>query len=261
MQAVKLRVKSNIQVSERYWHMVIDSSQLKKTVKPGQFFHIRCKDGYNPFLRRPLSVFSINKEEKTLEFLYLVKGEGTKSLTQIKAGEQVDIFGPLGNGFTLNEHHQTILLVARGVGIATLAALAQEAYVKQIRCIAILSARTYNDLLATSMLEELGVEIYKVTDEDGTSDVENVKQLVDQIIRDNEISGAYTCGSKRLSVLLQNRLANTTIEAEIALEEHMGCAMGVCFACVCDVKEGEQVVSQRVCVEGPVFPLEKVVLV
>jgi dihydroorotate dehydrogenase electron transfer subunit len=78
---------------------------------------------------------------------------------------------------------------------------------------------------------------------------------------ENDIKAAFTCGSKRLSKLLQEVVKEKQIPAQIALEEHMGCAMGVCFACVCDLKEEDNSIhSVRVCKEGPVFELAKVVL-
>ncbi|MBO8162160.1 MAG: dihydroorotate dehydrogenase electron transfer subunit [Brevibacillus sp.] len=260
MKAVRLQVISNKQVSQRYWHMVVDSSLLGETVMPGQFFHIRCADEYYPFLRRPLSIYRINKREQTLEFLYLVKGLGTKRMTEIAPGAEVDVFGPLGKGFTLHDSWDTILLLARGVGIATLAALAQEAAEKGIRCVAVLSARSRNDLLATETLQGFGAEVYKVTEEEGTSDVEHVREIIHAIMAKNDIKAAYVCGSKRLSLLLKEIVREKRIPAEIALEEHMGCAMGVCFACVCDLQEEEGLRTVRVCREGPVFPLEKVVI-
>lgn len=260
MQATKLKVLSNVQVSSRYWHMVVDMSKLQQRVEPGQFFHILCSDEYVPFLRRPFSVYRVNGSEGTLEFLYLVKGLGTKRLTQIAEGGTVDVFGPLGRGFTLQEDWDCILLLARGVGIATLAALAQHAAEKGVRTVAILSARTRNDLLAAETLQQLGTDVYNVTEEEGTSDVGNVRELIYEILEKHSIKAAYTCGSKRLARLLQDIAVTRNIPSEIALEEHMGCAMGVCFACVCDVKEDGLVRPVRVCREGPVFPLEKVVI-
>jgi dihydroorotate dehydrogenase electron transfer subunit len=261
MKAEKRKVLSNQQVSERYWHMIVDASDTQITAKPGQFFNVLCGESYYPLLRRPFSIYRINKDSSTLEFLYLVKGIGTQHLAAIQAGEAVDIFGPLGTGFTLREDGGTILMLARGVGIATLAALAQEAAEQGVRSVAILSARTANDLLAAEALQGFGAEVYKVTDEDGSSDVGHVRQLIERIMREHSISAAYTCGSKRLSMLLQEIAAEKDIFAEIALEENMGCAMGVCFACVCDIQDKDGATrSVRVCKEGPVFALEQVVL-
>jgi dihydroorotate dehydrogenase electron transfer subunit len=240
--------------------MKVDTSSISETVEPGQFFNLLCSDSIYPFLRRPLSVYRIDSKNKTLEFLYLVKGLGTKKMTELKAGGHVDIFGPLGTGFQLKPSEHNLLLVARGVGIATLAALAYKAVEENKQVIAILSARSQNDLLAADYLTSIGVKVYKVTDDQGTSDVKEVEKLLNRLLAENEIHSLYTCGSKRLSRLMQQIAIREGLPGEIALEEHMGCAMGVCFACVCNIKDGNETKSVRVCVEGPVFPLEQVVL-
>ncbi|MFB5664116.1 dihydroorotate dehydrogenase electron transfer subunit [Alteribacillus sp. HJP-4] len=256
-----LKVLSNVQVSARYWHMTLDTSRVQETIKPGQFFHVRCSDEYTPFLRRPFSIYLINKEERTIEFLYLVKGEGTAALTKKESGDTVDLFGPAGKGFQIPEHAKEILLLARGVGIATLAALAQEASFQGVHCTAVLSARSKDDLLAADMLKAFGTKVYPVTEEEQTSDVESVERLMHQKMKEKKIDAIYTCGSKRLSKLAQRFADHYNLPGEIALEEHMGCAMGACFACVCDIEEDDgSHKSVRVCIDGPVFPLKKVVL-
>lgn len=260
MKNNKFKILSNTKVSERYWHMEVEAKSIVNEISAGQFFNIKCSGETFPFLRRPFSIYRINKDEGTIEFLYLVKGEGTISLTQMKADEFVELLGPLGEGFELKESWDTILLIARGVGIATLAALAQEAGEKNIKCIAILSARSNNDLLATETLQSLGALVYKVTEEDKTSDVENVEKIINEIILNKNIDAGFTCGSKRLSKLLQRLSEDNNIPSQIALEEHMGCAMGVCYACVCDIVEDGERKSVRVCHNGPVFELDKVVL-
>lgn len=259
MRTYNLNILSNRQVSDRYWHMVVDGSSIQEKVEPGQFFNVRCGQSDFPFLRRPFSIYRIN--EGTLEFLYLVKGAGTKVLTVFNPGETVNLFGPLGVPFSFPEGCRTIFLLARGVGIATLAALAQRATQKGINTIAILSARTNNDLLATETLQGFGAEVYKVTEEDGTSDVNHVRRMVENLTTKHDIDAVYTCGSKRLSVLLQEIAKEKDISGQIALEEHMGCAMGVCYACVCDIEKNGAVQSVKVCKDGPVFPLEEVVLI
>jgi dihydroorotate dehydrogenase electron transfer subunit len=260
MKATKVDVLSNVKVSDRYWHMKVDASEFTDSIMPGQFFNILCAFDTYPFLRRPFSIYRINNDEKTIEFLYLVKGLGTEKLSEVKVGDKIDIFGPLGKGFTLNKEWDTILLVARGVGIATLAALAQEAALQNVKCIAILSARSQNDLLAAETLQGFGAKVIRVTEEDGTSDVENIERLVNELILENNIKAGFTCGSKRLSILMQRLMRDHHLPGQIALEEHMGCAMGVCYACVCDIKEEDGIHSVRVCREGPVFDLDKVVL-
>lgn len=260
METNKLRILINRQVSTRYWHMIVEAPELVNRIDPGQFFNILCGNTALPFLRRPFSIYRVNQHEGTIEFLYLVQGVGTIEMTNLKSGELVDLLGPFGVGFHLEKEWNNLLLLARGVGIATLAALAQEATAQGKKCIAILSARSHDDLLATDVLQSLGADVYKVTEEDGTSDPEQVEQLIERILQEELIDAGFTCGSKRLSKLMQKMSDKHSFPAQIALEEHMACAMGACFACVCNIRDEETIKSVRVCTEGPVFDLSKVVM-
>ncbi|WP_042354177.1 dihydroorotate dehydrogenase electron transfer subunit [Bacillus rubiinfantis] len=261
MNLTKAEILFNQQINRRYWHMKISIPGWDvQDVKPGQFFHIRTVDHVNPLLRRPFSIYRINEKDNTLEFLYLVKGAGTKKLAERQPNQLLDIFGPVGTSFTITEGSKGILLVARGVGIATLSALAFAAGQKGIPCYAILSARSRDDILVEKELQQAGIRTFVVTDEEKTSDPAFVRGLAEEIILRHSIDAVYTCGSRRLSRLMKELSAQYGLFAEIALEEHMGCAMGACFACVCDVVENDEIRTIRICQDGPVLPLQKVVL-
>lgn len=260
MKLTKAEIVSNEQISRRYCHMKIAVPDWSvANVHPGQFFHIRTTDAYSPLLRRPFSIFRTNEGENTLEFLYLVKGAGTKKLAERRPKQLLDILGPLGNTFTIQDGSKGILLIARGVGIATLSALAFAAGRKGLPCYAILSARTKEDILVEKELSKAGVHTFLVHDQDGTSDPAAVKRLSEDIIRRFSIDSVFTCGSKRLSILSKALAEEHQLFAEVALEENMGCAMGACFACVCDIREGNELRTIRICQDGPVLPLKKVV--
>ena len=96
-------VRSNRQINDRYWHLVLDAPAPLYYAVPGQFFHLLCPPttGNDPYLRRPMSVYRVSPEERTIEFLYNVVGMGTRSLSRIKAGDVMSALGPLGVGFTL----------------------------------------------------------------------------------------------------------------------------------------------------------------
>lgn len=261
MKITKAEILSNQWVSRRYCHMKIAIHDWSvAAVKPGQFFHIRTVDSYAPLLRRPFSIYRINEADNTLEFLYLVKGAGTKKLAERKPKQLLDIFGPLGNTFTIPEASKGMLLVARGVGIATLSALAFAAGKKGIPCYAILSARSKEDILVEKELLQAGITTFAVNDEDGTSDPAAVGRLAEELIGRQLVDSVFTCGSKRLAILMKKLAEQHQLFAEIALEEHMGCAMGACYACVCDIQEGDEIRTIRLCQDGPVLPLMKVVL-
>ncbi|MDY0395499.1 dihydroorotate dehydrogenase electron transfer subunit [Virgibacillus halophilus] len=259
MRDYKLTLLSNQQVSTRYWHMILDSSDIQESIEPGQFFNIQSTDhhSYYPLLRRPLSIFLINDD--TLEFLYKVEGAGTTQLTKYAPGKNMQLLGPAGVPFTIDRDCNRILLLARGVGIATLAALAQKAFQKGIEIHSILSARKRDDLLATKTLEKYCKEIYCVTEEDKSSDVENVREIIHHLTKTYNFDAMYTCGSKRLSLLLQELSIESGISGQVALEEYMACGMGVCYSCVCDVKREGMIHTVKSCEDGPVFPLSEVV--
>ncbi|ALC91395.1 dihydrdoorotate oxidase [Bacillus sp. FJAT-18017] len=260
MKLTKAEILSNDYVSRRYCHMKIRIPDWTVAdVKPGQFFHIRTTDDYSPLLRRPFSIYRINNRDNILEFLYLVKGAGTKKLAERKPGELLDILGPLGNTFTLGAGSKGLLLIARGVGIATLSALAYKAGETGIPCYSILSARSREDILVEKELNKAGVITFVVHDGNGSSDPAAVRTLAEEIIRTRQIDAVYTCGSKRLALLTRELAERYMLFSEIALEENMGCAMGACFACVCDIKEGDEIRTIRLCQDGPVLPLKKVV--
>lgn len=260
MKDYNLKILSNKQVSERYWHMILDSNDIKEPINPGQFFNIKSTDNktFYPLLRRPFSIY-LNKKN-TLEFLYKVEGAGTQELSTFKTGDNINILGPAGVPFSIPVNTKKILLLARGVGIATLAALAQKSAQIGLEVYAVLSARKKDDLLATETMERFCKKIIYVTEEEKTSDVSNVRCTVQELFNKHNIDAAYTCGSKRLSKMLQKETNNHDIYSEVALEEYMACGIGVCYSCVCDVKKNGKIHTVKSCEDGPVFSLEEVIL-
>ncbi|WP_223362386.1 dihydroorotate dehydrogenase electron transfer subunit [Sporolactobacillus terrae] len=259
MKLFNAKIIANRPINARYWHMVLDASMLGEHVAPGQFFHLQCGDAQQNPLRRPLSVFHYHQASATLEFLYLVKGSGTQQMAQRRPGDYMNLIGPLGRGFTLPEQG-ALLLIARGVGVATLHALAREARAQNKAVHVLLSARTANDLLTAGALEEIGAVVHTVTDQEGTSDLQQVRQRLEQLIRDEKIGALYSCGSRRLSKLAQDLAEKYHLKGELAIEAHMACGIGDCYACACTIRSQGQLKTARVCSDGPVFPIEQVVI-
>ena len=97
------RVVSNDAVNSEYFHMILEASAGMQEAAPGQFFHLRCPgtSGESPLLRRPMSVYRVDRMHGRVEFLYKVTGAGTRGLATLRRGESLDVFGPLGRGFHL----------------------------------------------------------------------------------------------------------------------------------------------------------------
>lgn len=251
-------VLANRAVNDRYWHLVLAAPAPAVAAEPGQFFHLLCEgDGDDAvFLRRPMSVYRVRAEAGTVEFLYKVQGAGTRAMARLEAGDKFNILGPLGQGFHLEPEWRHILIVARGVGLATLAPLADRARETGVGITAILSAQTRALVMAEDVMREAGAEVIVVTDEDGSSRVANIERLVRERIRAGRGDALFTCGSNRLLMLLQKIGREAGVPGQVALEQQMACGLGMCVCCVRAIRVGKHVEQLRVCRTGPVFDLQ-----
>jgi dihydroorotate dehydrogenase electron transfer subunit len=251
------RVLEHLWVNARYKYLRLACpAPLARSTVAGQFYQIACpvSDAEKPFLRRPMSVYGIGPEEDRIEFLYHVKGLGTRSLERLRCGDTLSIVGPLGRGFSFSADWKRVLLVARGVGLATMAPLVPLAARAGVGITAVLSARSPADLMQQEFLRGAPARVHAVFDADGSSALARVEPLVGRLLAEEQPDMVYTCGSNRLLELLQSK----QVRGEVALEQQMACAMGVCLSCVRLFNEGGDKVFRRVCCEGPVFPLAAV---
>ncbi|WP_068083536.1 dihydroorotate dehydrogenase electron transfer subunit [Polycladidibacter stylochi] len=254
---VPTTVLSNKPVNAEYHLLVVSAPEEILACTPGQFFNLLCpvSDAHSPYLRRPMSIYGFDRHKRRLSFLYKVAGEGTGALTALKRGAILPVLGPLGHGYSIKDDWQKLLIVARGVGLATLAPLAQYARQQGRQVTAICSARSQAALLSTDYFRQLGVNVIALTDEDGTSDTQNLRSIIEKQIAENGVDAFYTCGSNRLLAMLQELSRHYGIEGQVALEQQMACGLGMCQCCVRPFnRDGEQV-QLRVCREGPVFDL------
>jgi len=242
-----------------YKLLELDVPRKALDCRPGQFFHILCPvDAQNqPFLRRPMSIYGYDRDAGRLSFLYKVTGIGTAALSKLAEGDRLNVVGPLGNGFTIPGGARHLVLVARGVGLATLAPLAQEAQRLGLGLTAICSARSPDHLMSIDHFRSLGAEVIPVTDSEGTSDPAHLRSILDGLVAKDEIDMIYTCGSNRLLKLCQQVGQDAGIPGEIALEQQMACAIGMCQCCVRPFRRDGAVIQERVCREGPVFDIQE----
>ena len=206
-----------------------------------------------------MSIYDIDSQRYRLHFLYKITGIGTRAMAALQPGDPFNIFGPLGKGFSLDPSWQNLLVVARGVGLATLAPLAQMAQQENRRLHAICSARSAEYLLSVDYFRELGAAVYSVLDSDGSSDVGKVKNLIVNLIQQQHIDALFTCGSNRLLKLLQDVGQTYNLPGQVALEQQMACGLGMCYCCVRTFIQNDQPVDLRVCKEGPVFDLKETI--
>ena len=250
-------------VNKRYKYLRLAAqANLAGATKPGQFYQLKCPAtaDLQPFLLRPMSVYGVGPDAGTIEFLYNVTGVGTHALSDLDVGGHMDIVGPLGNVFAFEQTFTRVMVVVRGVGLATLAPLVQHAAAVGIKITALMSARAPQDLMREEFLRGVEADVHCVYDSDGTSAVQNVEVLVRRLLDVERPNVVYTCGSHRILMLLQRVLADyPQIRGEVAMEQRMACGMGVCLSCVRLFDNNGDKQFLRVCREGPVFPIRDVV--
>jgi dihydroorotate dehydrogenase electron transfer subunit len=257
-------VISNEWINAEYKHLVLKAPPIALNVLPGQFFHLMCPPSGTdtPYLRRPMSLYRVDRENAVIEFLYKVQGAGTRGLATLQPGGVLDAFGPVGVGFDITPQTRHILVLARGVGLATMAPLAEYAGRLGARVTAILSARSKGLVMSADYLRSVGAHVILVDDEDGSSAVDNIETLIRGVHAEHPLDLLTTCGSNRFLHLLQ-RLGNELhVAGQVALEQHMGCALGMCFSCVKPFRKSsgcEETSYRRVCWDGPVFDVQETV--
>jgi dihydroorotate dehydrogenase electron transfer subunit len=246
-------------VNDEYKHLVVKASPKALAAQPGQFFQLLCPspDQGEVWFRRPQSVYRVARSSERLEFLYKVVGRGTKGLATLEPGDTLSMVGPLGVGFTLKPGWKNVVVLGRGVGLATMAPISQLAGERSVRVTAILSARNPELALAADLFENVGTVI-KVLDTDGSSAVDNVERILRRLISENKADAFFTCGSNRLLQLMKHVAREHGIPGQAAMEQIMACGLGPCYICVRTFEVNGKKEMRRVCVEGPVFDLQEV---
>ncbi len=260
MKSLQLEAKilSQTKIKDNFWYCELSAGKIAKTALPGQFINIRVSDEYDPLLRRPISIHGVSGSK--IKIFYEVIGKATEILAQQKAGEYLDIIGPLGNGFDYpapSTQSPAPILIAGGMGVAPLMFLAEKLVKSTIHhppsTIQILvGARTKDHILCAKEFKKLGFDVKIATDDGSGGFKGRVSDLLKHLlstIRHYRLSTIYACGPKPMLEAVADISNERGISAQLSLEEHMSCGIGACLGCVVKTKGG----LKRVCKEGPVF--------
>jgi len=243
-----LEIISNSRLNHDQHLLIVKSPVPVDEIRPGQFANLEVAQSKTTFLRRPFSIFTVDKANNTISFLIKRVGDGTKALTEMKPGESINTIYPLGNSFTLADKREKVLLVGGGVGTAPMFILAQE--LNSIGCEVniLLGARSAADLVELDEFKKYGKLL--ITTEDGSK---GEKGFVTQhTVFSEKLAGfdrIYTCGPDPMMQAVAREAAAKDVFCEVSLENTMACGFGVCLCCVTPTKEGHKCV----CTEGPVF--------
>lgn len=325
-----LKVLENKEVCSDHYQITLKiPKNLYLEPQPGQFFHVICdpggngnlldnegEGGYDLTLRRPFSVHRIHYADfdrrlllaptiipyemknvlkrtvSKIDILYKVVGNGTKSLSEVQSGRYLDVIGPIGKGFKI-EKVDTAIIVAGGIGVAPLVALAEKLRYLGSKVFLYFGAlkldllrpilsrsprRTDSDVelsfangaaefleLINKEFTDIGAEYVKVCTDDG---ILGEQRLVTDILKHDietrvlpiDNISIFACGPSKMIQTLSEVAGEYKIPCKVLLEERMACGIGACLSCVCHIrgKNGKEE-TKRVCVDGPVFDLEKII--
>lgn len=249
------RVMSQECLAPGIYSMWIETT-LAQDAKPGQFISVYSKDG-SRMLPRPISISEIT--ETALRIVYRVAGKGTDEFSGYKAGDSIDVLGPLGNGFPLSEAEgKKVFLIGGGIGVPPMLETAKQ--LKGKAEVTIVMGYRDSQMFLKEEFEKAGALV--VATEDGSY---GTKGNVLDAIRENDLKAdvLFACGPKPMLRALKNYAGENGVAAWISMEEKMACGIGACLACVCnstEVDDHSHVKNKRICKDGPVFRAEEVEL-
>lgn len=227
---------------------------------------VQVREGSDPLLKRPFSLF--RKTEEGIQLLYRIQGKGTTILGGLAAGAPVNLLGPLGNGYPAPGPASAPVVIAGGIGIASVFPLIESMAGKAT---VLYGARTGDDLLLLDELKALSGNFDVCTDDGSRGEKGNVLDLLNRVLPPDSGSSSqiYACGPKPMLRAVSGFAVARGIKAYLSLEEHMACGIGACLGCVVKIKariaggagqgEVDEGAYQRVCMEGPVFSAEDIV--
>lgn len=265
---IKSKILKNGFFKADHFELILEAPEVAAKAKPGQFAEIKI-DGEGLLLRRPFSFLDADPEKGEIKIWYRVVGKGTTALSKMKAGEELDIIGPLGNSFYLDEGVENLVLVGTGCGVANLlfftkAILNNPGLVYRsdkkmpdnLKIHAIIGARTEDFLLGEKEFKDYGIETLISTDDGSRGYKGFVTDVLKDLTSKVKIDEVLTCGPNEMMVEVAKICQKSEILCLAAVEQRMACGLGACNGCVIKTKTG----YRRVCKEGPIFKGSEIVV-
>jgi len=242
-------IVSNELVNSQTHIIWLEAAEIAREARPGQFVMLKCAGG--AFLRRPLSLHRVSADKSRVAFLFSVIGKGTAWLAGSKPGEQLDLIGPLGNGFSIPANLREAVLIAGGLGVAPLGFLADELKKKGTKSKFLYGAASAGLLCPERFLPDCSDSI--MATEDGSLGYKGyITECLSEHLKSS--TSVYACGPTPMYRTLSEMSDLKEIPVQVTLEVRMACGLGVCYSCAIDTSSG----LQRVCKHGPVFDLHQV---
>ena len=244
------RVVLNKPLNTEYFIVTITSDRVITDVRPGQFVQVRVDGSKDIFLRRPISVYDINRGKNQIKLLIRIAGEGTRALSDLSEGDMLNIITPLGNSFTIPPEGSRSLLIGGGVGVAPLFLLGRELKAAGRNFSFLLGYRSSEQIIEKESFSSLA-DLF-ITTNDGSY---GIMGLVTShpVISSGDFTHIFTCGPDQMMRSVASIAVSSGIDCEVSLENLMACGIGTCLCCVEPTIDG----NLNSCTEGPVFNIKR----
>ena len=247
-------------LKEDIFKFSVEAPEIVNTSKQGNFIEIRVSENIEPFLRRPISIYNLDKEKGILEFIFQVKGKGTEILSKKEEGDLIDIIGPLGYGTFDYENYQNIAVIGGGIGVFPLYELSKNAKKDGKNVNIYLGFRNKDFVLLEEEFKAVSDKFIITTDDGSYSEKGFAIDFLKKDVEEGKIDAIYACGPLPMLKAVRNFAIEKDIPCQISLEERMGCGLGVCLGCAVKTANSPKDAPEymHVCKAGPVFEAKEV---
>ena len=273
---VSTRIALHRCIAKDTWQLTVEAPELARRTVPGQFFMVRIAGRNDPLIGRALAMYDrhldTDGQPMAVSVVYTVKGKFTQALSQCAAGDVVEFWGPLGNGFS-TEPTEHFILAAGGVGQTPMLTLASAAlgkskygtptqpngYAKRVTLC--YGARAKEYLAGVSDFEAACTQVRIATDDGSHGHHGRVTDLLRSILQESSVNCRIACcGPEPMMESVSELALEHGVPCEVSLETPMACGIGICFTCVAKIKQTEgEWDYQRTCIEGPVFDATRII--
>lgn len=268
-------VVENELVAQNTYRMRIACPELTQTFRPGQFCMIRKPGVNDPLLGRPFAIYDLWQDESGagVDVMYLVVGKATAGFAELLPGQPIEIWGPLGNGFSLDSSVKHLIMLAGGIGQTPFLTLAKEALGKtgcgcytSPKITLCYGARSKDAFAGLDDFKKLGIDL-ALTTVDGTApDSFDCRQgfatdPMKAIFESEPADGLFVCacGPRPMLIAAQKLMNQYNVRGQMSLETPMACGLGICFTCVAKIQDDSGAWDyKRTCKEGPVFDASRI---
>lgn len=251
------KIENIEQVAKSIYKMTVKSDYVSANARPGQFVNVKCSEGINALLRRPISICKVDKDNRTFDIVFQIKGIGTEYLSQKRIGSEVDLIAPLGNPFTISEEYKNIAVVGGGIGIFPLLYLLRE--LKTATKYAYMGFRNKDYAVLLDEFEANCNKLNICTDDGSMGYKGLVTKPLEDDIQNMKFDLIYTCGPMPMIKKVVEIAHRNNIKCQVSMEQRMGCGIGACLVCACKTKKDDGFQYSHVCKDGPVFWSDEVI--